>query len=122
MNVSQVRDRLNQFPRIAYGRFPTPLEPLPNLTEHLNGPQLFIKRDDGIGPGMGGNKGRKLEFLMADALRLRKRKVITFGGLQSNHARMTAAACAQLGLEAHLFFFEKRPSILHRQPYLRHLI
>ena len=112
MNVSQIRDRLNQFPRIHYGRFPTPLESLPNLSKQLNGPPLFIKRDDGIGPGMGGNKGRKLEFLLADALRLGKRKVVTFGGLRSNHARMTAAACAQLGLEAHLFFFEKRPSAL----------
>ncbi|MCP5098642.1 MAG: pyridoxal-phosphate dependent enzyme, partial [Chloroflexi bacterium] len=56
--------------------------------------------------------GRKLEFLMAEVLAQRKRKVITFGGLQSNHARMTAAACAKLGLEAHLFFFEKRPFTL----------
>jgi 1-aminocyclopropane-1-carboxylate deaminase/D-cysteine desulfhydrase-like pyridoxal-dependent ACC family enzyme len=61
---------------------------------------------------MGGNKGRKLEFLMAEILQTGKRKVITFGGLQSNHARMTAAACAPLGLEAHLFFLEKRPPTL----------
>ncbi|NKQ36674.1 MAG: D-cysteine desulfhydrase family protein [Chloroflexi bacterium] len=104
--------RLNQFPRILYGPLPTPLEPLPRLTRQLAGPQVWIKRDDGIGPGMGGNKGRKLGFLLAEALAQGKRKVATFGGLQSNHARMTAAACAGLGLEAHLFFFEKRPSTL----------
>lgn len=104
--------RLNQFPRIAYGPLPTPLEPLPRLTRQLAGPQLWVKRDDGIGPGLGGNKGRKLGFLLAEALAQGKRKVATFGGLQSNHARMTAAACAALGLEAHLFFFEKRPSAL----------
>jgi 1-aminocyclopropane-1-carboxylate deaminase/D-cysteine desulfhydrase-like pyridoxal-dependent ACC family enzyme len=61
---------------------------------------------------MGGNKGRKLEYIMADPLRQGKRKVITYGGLQSNHCRITAAACAALGLEAHLFFFERRPSAL----------
>lgn len=110
--VLHLRDRLNQFPRLSYGRGPTPLEPLPRLTRQLGGPQLWIKRDDGYGPGLGGNKGRKLEFLMAEVLRQGKPKVVTFGGLQSNHARMTAAACASLGLAAHLFFFAKRPSTL----------
>jgi D-cysteine desulfhydrase family pyridoxal phosphate-dependent enzyme len=112
MNVVALRERLSLFPRLHYGRTPTPLEPLPNLTRQLAGPQLWIKRDDGYGPGLGGNKGRKLEFLLADVLRQGKRKVVTFGGLQSNHARMTAAACAGLGLEAHLFFFGRRPSTL----------
>jgi L-cysteate sulfo-lyase len=71
-----------------------------------------MKRDDGIGPGLGGNKGRKLEFLMGAARQQGRRIVSTFGGLQSNHARMTAAACAQLGMTAHLFFFERRPPAL----------
>ncbi len=109
MTPNELRDRLDQFPRLPLAAYPTPLERLPNLSQELGGPSLWIKRDDEIGPGMGGNKGRKLAFLMADALRRGKRKVITFGGLQSNHARMTAAACAALGLEAHLFFFERRP-------------
>jgi 1-aminocyclopropane-1-carboxylate deaminase/D-cysteine desulfhydrase-like pyridoxal-dependent ACC family enzyme len=61
---------------------------------------------------MGGNKGRKLEYLMADAQQLGKKKVVTYGGLQSNHVRMTAAGCAALGLEAHLFFFQRRPNKL----------
>jgi L-cysteate sulfo-lyase len=112
MRTTELRERLALFPRLGYGTYPTPLEPLANLTKTLNGPKLWIKRDDGLGPGMGGNKARKLEFLMAQALEQGKRKVVTFGGLQSNHARMTAAACAGLGLEAHLLFFERRPEIL----------
>lgn len=112
MDARALEDRLGQWPRLRYGRTPTPLEPLPNLTRRLGGPQLWIKRDDGYGPALGGNKGRKLEFLMAQVQQQGKRKVVTFGGLQSNHARMTAAACAALGLEAHLFFFARRPSAL----------
>ncbi len=108
-DLAELRQRLAQFPRIAYSGLPTPLAPLPRLSEKLNGPQLWLKRDDNFGPGMGGNKGRKLSFLMAEVLAQEKRKVVTYGGLQSNHARMTAAACAALNLEAHLFFFEKRP-------------
>jgi 1-aminocyclopropane-1-carboxylate deaminase/D-cysteine desulfhydrase-like pyridoxal-dependent ACC family enzyme len=112
LTVEEMRERLTGYPRLSYGSYPTPIEPLDNLTKALNGPQLWIKRDDGIGPGMGGNKGRKLEFIMAEALAKGKSKVATFGGLQSNHARMTAAACAALGLEAHLYFFERRPKKL----------
>jgi L-cysteate sulfo-lyase len=109
LSQDDLRERLGQFPRLSYGQYPTPLEPLDNLTDLLKGPQLWVKRDDQLGPGMGGNKGRKLEYLMADVLRLGKKKVVTYGGLQSNHARMTAACCAAHGLEAHLFFFDKRP-------------
>jgi D-cysteine desulfhydrase family pyridoxal phosphate-dependent enzyme len=112
MTPETLQERLHPFPRLPYGRYPTPLQPLPHLTRQLGGPSLWIKRDDGIGPGLGGNKGRKLEFLMAEALRQGKRKVVTFGGLQSNHARMTAAASAALGLECHLFFFARRPLAL----------
>lgn len=112
MTPAELKERLARFPRMRYGRYPTPLEPLPNLTRELDGPTLWVKRDDGLGPGMGGNKARKLDYLMAEALDEGRRKVVTFGGLQSNHARMTAAACAWLGLEAHLFFFERRPAVL----------
>jgi L-cysteate sulfo-lyase len=112
MTPQQLRNRLARFPRLNYLPAPTPLEPLANLSRRLGGPRLWIKRDDGIGPGMGGNKGRKLQFLMAEIVRCKKRKVTTYGGLQSNHARMTAAACAALGLQAHLFFFEPRPPTL----------
>lgn len=121
MTPVELNRRLARFPRLSYGRYPTPLEPLGTLTQQLDGPHLWIKRDDGIGPGLGGNKGRKLEFLMAEIVRRGKRRVITYGGLQSNHARMTAAACAQLGLEAHLFFFAHRPATLGGNLLLDHL-
>lgn len=112
LTKDELRKRLEQFPRLSYSQYPTPLEPLDNLTNLLKGPRLWVKRDDQLGPGMGGNKGRKLEYLMADAQRLGKKKVVTYGGLQSNHVRMTAACCAALGLEAHLFFFKKSPNKL----------
>lgn len=112
LTAEELQERLGKFPRLSYGQYPTPLEPLDNLTSLLNGPRLWVKRDDQLGPGMGGNKGRKLEYLMAEVRRLEKKKVVTFGGLQSNHVRMTAACCAALGLEAHLFFFDKRPDVL----------
>lgn len=121
MTPEELRRRLTRFPRLHYGHFPTPLEPLENLTRTLGGPRLWIKRDDGIGPGLGGNKGRKLAFLMAEIVRRGKGKVITYGGLQSNHARMTAAACAQLDLEAHLFFFDRRPAALRGNLFLDQL-
>ncbi len=109
MTPDELSQRLANFPQLPYLQTISPLEPLPHLSQILNGPQIWIKRDDEIGPGLGGNKGRKLAFIMAEVLAQGKRKVITYGGLQSNHARMTAAACAGLGLEAHLFFFGKRP-------------
>jgi D-cysteine desulfhydrase family pyridoxal phosphate-dependent enzyme len=91
--------------------YPTPLEHLPRLSAEL-GREIFIKRDDQIGPGLGGNKTRKLEYLLAEAQQRGAHKVATFGGLQSNHARITAAAARRLGLEPHLFFFEPRPQEL----------
>jgi len=122
MLPNQLRNRLAQFPRLPLAQLPTPLEPLPRLSAELGGPALWIKRDDNIGPAFGGNKGRKLAFLLAEVLNQGRRKVITYGGLQSNHARMTAAACARLGLEAHLFFFEKRPSPLQGNLFLDTLL
>jgi L-cysteate sulfo-lyase len=95
-------DVLAGIPRIDLGFTPTPLEPLDRLSEALGGPRLWIKRDDCTGLATGGNKTRKLEFLMADAKAQRADTVITFGAVQSNHARQTAAACAKLGLECHL--------------------
>ena len=112
MSPSDLHTRLNCFPRFVYGQYPTPLERLARLEGQVGGPMLWIKRDDGIGPAMGGNKGRKLEYLLAEAVSLGRKKVVTFGGLQSNHARMTAAACSALGLQAHLFFFAPRPAHL----------
>ena len=101
--------KLNSFPRLSLASYPTPLEYLPRLSRELNR-DVFIKRDDVIGPAMGGNKTRKLEYLLADAQKRSAKKVVTFGGLQSNHARLTAAACATLGFESHLFYFAKKPA------------
>jgi L-cysteate sulfo-lyase len=89
---------LARFPRIRFGHTPTPLEPMDNLTRHLGGgPKLWIKRDDCTGLSTGGNKTRKLEYLMADAREKGADTVITQGATQSNHARQTAAACAKSG-------------------------
>lgn len=93
---------LTPFPRVSLARLPTPIEPLPRLSAHLGGPQLFVKRDDLTGLGLGGNKLRKLEFLLGEAQAQGADTVLTVGALQSNHARQTAAACARLGLECEL--------------------
>ncbi|MEQ9563291.1 MAG: D-cysteine desulfhydrase family protein, partial [Woeseiaceae bacterium] len=98
---------LSRFPRVSLAHLPTPLEPLPRLSKHLGGPNIFVKRDDCTGLGTGGNKTRKLEFLMADALQKNANVVITQGAVQSNHARQTAAAACKLGLRCELVF-EKR--------------
>ncbi|MSP50649.1 MAG: D-cysteine desulfhydrase [Alphaproteobacteria bacterium] len=90
--------QLTRFPRVRLGHLPTPLEPMPNLSKILGGPSLYIKRDDCTGLSSGGNKTRKLEFLMADALAKGADAVITQGAVQSNHARQTAAAAAKLGM------------------------
>jgi D-cysteine desulfhydrase len=90
--------KTDDFERVELGFFPTPLEPLPRLGESL-GIQLDIKRDDYTGFGGGGNKVRKLEYLMADAVRQGINVIITTGGHQSNHARMVAAAARKFGMK-----------------------
>jgi len=88
---------LSQFPRVELAHLPTPLEPMPRLSEHLGGPRLWVKRDDCTGLALGGNKTRKLEFSMAEALAQGADTVITVGAVQSNHVRQTAAAACKLG-------------------------
>jgi L-cysteate sulfo-lyase len=95
---------LSRFPRIKLAHLPTPLEFLPRLTEHLGGPNIYVKRDDCTGLASGGNKTRKLEFLMADAREQQADTIITQGAVQSNHARQTAAAAALLGMQCELLF------------------
>jgi len=99
--------QLARFPRIRLGHLPTPLEPMERLSRHLGGPKLYIKRDDCTGLGTGGNKTRKLEFLMADAQAKGADTVITQGAVQSNHARQTAAAAARLDMRC-LILLENR--------------
>jgi D-cysteine desulfhydrase family pyridoxal phosphate-dependent enzyme len=104
----RLRERLDAFPRVPLAEYPSPLQHLPRLSADLGRP-IYVKRDDGIGPAGGGNKTRKLEYLLAEARESGSRKVVTYGGLQSNHARITAAASLGLGLEPHLFYLEGRP-------------
>ncbi len=98
---------LEKFERIKLGHFPTPIEPLKNITKYLDGPNIFIKRDDCTGLATGGNKTRKLEFLIPDAIKNKAELVVTVGAVQSNHARQTAAACALMGLKC-LIILEQR--------------
>jgi D-cysteine desulfhydrase family pyridoxal phosphate-dependent enzyme len=86
-------------PRVSFAHLPTPIEELPRLTEHLNGPKILIKRDDQTGLAFGGNKTRKLEFLIEEAQVQGAKTVITGGALQSNHCRQTAAAAARFGFK-----------------------
>ena len=98
---------LSRFPRVSLAHLPTPLELMPRLSEHLGGPNIYVKRDDCTGLGTGGNKTRKLEFLMADAVEKNADVIITQGAVQSNHARQTAAAACKMGMDCELVF-EKR--------------
>ena len=98
---------LGRFARIRLAHSPTPLEHLPRLSRALDGPEVWIKRDDCTGLSSGGNKTRKLEFLLAEARERNADVVLTQGGTQSNHARQTAAAAAKLGLECHLLLEDR---------------
>ena len=98
---------LSRFPRLRFAHLPTPLEPMPRLSELLGGPNLWVKRDDCTGLAGGGNKTRKLEFLMADALEEGADTIITQGATQSNHARQSAGIAAKLGLEMHILLEDR---------------
>jgi len=98
---------LSRFPRRRYAHLPTPIEELPRLSAELGGPTLWIKRDDCTGLAGGGNKTRKLEFLIAQALLEGADTVITQGATQSNHARQTAAAAAREGLDCWLLLEDR---------------
>ena len=99
----------NHILRQSLGFFPTPLIELSRLSKALDGPTIFMKRDDNTGLALGGNKTRKLEFIMGDALAQGADCVITAGAAQSNHCRQTAAAAASLGLECHLVLGGEEP-------------
>lgn len=105
--------RLDHLPRLRFGHLPTPLEPLPRLSRMLGGPRLWVKRDDSTGLATGGNKTRKLEFLIAEAMEAGADTVVTVGAMQSNHARQTAAAAAIAGLRCELLL-ENRHAIPDR--------
>ena len=110
-NVEKTRIRmvLDGLPRVKLAHLPTPLEPLERLSRHLGGPDIWIKRDDCTGLATGGNKTRKLEFLLGEALQSGADTVVTAGAVQSNHVRQTAAACARLGLDCEAVLEDEVP-------------
>jgi D-cysteine desulfhydrase len=97
-------------PRLKFAHLPTPIEALPRLTEALGGPRLLVKRDDQTGLAFGGNKTRKLEFLVAEAQAQGADTLITAGALQSNHCRQTAAAAAKFGFDCILVLVGQPPA------------
>jgi len=101
--------QLGHLPRVRLATLPTPLEDMENLSQHLGGPRILIKRDDLTGLATGGNKTRKLEFLLGDAKRQKADVVITGAGIQSNHLRQTAAAAKKLGMHAVLVLRDEEP-------------
>ena len=100
---------LSRFPRRRYLQGVTPIDHLARLSEALGGPEIYMKRDDLIALTLGGNKARKLEFLMADALEQGADTIITCGAVQSNHCRLTLAAAVREGLKCQLVLEERVP-------------
>ena len=107
--------------RIKFAHLPTAVEELPRLSELLDGPRLFVKRDDQTGLGMGGNKTRKLEFVLAQALAEGAKTLISVGGIQSNHCRQTAALAARYGLACKLVLSGSEPQLPNGNLLLDHL-
>ena len=107
--------------RLNFAHLPTPIETLPRLSEVLGGPRLLIKRDDQTGLALGGNKVRKLEFLVGDALAQGADTLVTVGAAQSNHCRQTAAAAAKAGLQCELILNGTKPGLPNGNLLLNHL-
>jgi 1-aminocyclopropane-1-carboxylate deaminase/D-cysteine desulfhydrase-like pyridoxal-dependent ACC family enzyme len=103
LTTEELRRCIARLPRVPLAHLPTPLEEVPRFARRLEGPRVFIKRDDCTGLLFGGNKTRHNEFLMADALKRGADVVVWGAGVQSNNCRQTAAACARLGLECRLY-------------------
>src|SRR5206468_12484561 len=101
--------RIESLARFPLAQLPTPIEELKSLSRELGGPELLIKRDDQTGLALGGNKTRKLEFLVAEAREQGAKTLISGGALQSNHCRQTAAAAARFGFECILVLTGNEP-------------
>jgi L-cysteate sulfo-lyase len=101
-------DRLAAFPRLGLANLPTPLEPMKRLTAHLGGPRLWVKREDATGLGFGGNKLRKLDYVLHAALSSGADTIVSGGVVQSNSQRQVAAVAAKLGLACHLAVYHGR--------------
>ncbi|MDP2956592.1 MAG: D-cysteine desulfhydrase family protein [Longimicrobiales bacterium] len=107
LSPETLKKRLDAFDRVALTHLPTPLEKLPALSRRVGTLSIHVKRDDQTGLAFGGNKARKLELIMADALRQGADSVVTWAGVQSNWCRQTAAAAARLGLRCVLVLLKK---------------
>src|SRR6266542_3771244 len=112
----------DHLPRVRLGHLPTPIDELPRLSRALGGPRLLMKRDDQPGLAGGGNKTRKLEFSVAEALRRGADTLVTLGAVQSNHARQTAAAAAASGLRCVLVLRGHAPAVTTGNLLLDHLL
>ena len=99
---------LARFPRLGLAHLPTPFEPLTRLSAHLGGPRLWVKREDCTGHGFGGNKLRKLDYVLHEALAAKADTLVSGGVVQSNSQRQVAAAAAKLGLDCHLAVYHGR--------------
>jgi D-cysteine desulfhydrase len=114
--------RLEKLPRFGLAQLPTPVETLERISRELGGPELFIKRDDQTGLAFGGNKTRKLEFLVGQALAQGADTLVTAGAAQSNHCRQTAAAAAKAGLKCELILNGDKPAVLEGNLLLNELL
>ncbi|SMF56983.1 D-cysteine desulfhydrase [Tistlia consotensis] len=107
-SVAGLADRLARFERVGLAHLPTPLEPLGRLTAQLGGPRLWVKREDCTGVGFGGNKLRKLDYVLPEAIEAEADTLVSGGVAQSNSQRQVAAAAAKLGLACHLVVYHGR--------------
>src|SRR5215217_7481665 len=108
MNDQHLFSKLSRFPHLGLAHLPTPLEPMKRLTEHLGGPRLWVKREDCTGIGFGGNKLRKLDYVLREAMDAGADTIVSGGVVQSNSQRQVAAVAAKLGLECHLVEYHGR--------------
>jgi L-cysteate sulfo-lyase len=106
--ASALEARLSRFERLGLAHLPTPLEPMKRLSAHLGGPRLWVKREDCTGLGMGGNKLRKLDYVLREAIEAGADTLVSGGVVQSNSQRQVAAAAAKLGLACHLAVYHGR--------------
>src|SRR5690349_18003154 len=106
--VERLQTELGRFPRLGLAHLPTPLEPMKRLSAHLGGPNLWVKRDDCTGLGLGGNKLRKLDYVLRDAIDRGADTLVSGGVVQSNSQRQVAAAAAKLGLACNLAVYHGR--------------
>ena len=107
-NASALASKLSAFPRMGLASLPTPLQPMKRLTSYLGGPRLWVKREDATGFCFGGNKLRKLDYVLHDAVASKADVLVSGGVVQSNSQRQVAAAAAKLGMECHLAVYHGR--------------